>query len=213
MTERTRAGLNTADDLLEARWRAGAERTSRDEAAALATAGRGHLGRLEELLGAVEQRSSLARPSAEVYRAELEVLETRRRSLLEDLRRLTVVAETAGRVVTVLAEGSSVARGGSVATVMPERATEIVAYLPPESSPDEVSPGARVTVRGGEGVACAEPGVVLRRGAQVEQAPGQLATLWGSPVYGTPCYISMPEACAYGVGQVVTVHLDGRGSR
>ena len=55
--------------------------------------------------------------------------------------------------------------------------------------------------------ACDRTGTVLRRGAVVEEAPGQLLNLFRFPVHGMPVYISIPEGCSLGIGQVLTVEF------
>jgi multidrug resistance efflux pump len=151
-------------------------------------------------------RPSLEAPTEALYARELAVLQTRRNQLLEDREGLTIIASRNGRVVTVAVPGASVAASSSVASLNPELATEIVAYVPAETPPNSVASGAPVRiVQVGNG--CSGRAEVLRRGAGVEEAPGQLRSFFRFPVHGMPIYISVPDSCELGVGQVLTVEF------
>jgi multidrug efflux pump subunit AcrA (membrane-fusion protein) len=151
-------------------------------------------------------RPSLEGPTEQLYAGELALLQTRRRQLLEDRDALLITASLSGRVVIVAAVGSAVATGGSVASVSPEYAQEIVAYVPSDMQPGSITVGAAVHISRSAG-ACQSGAEVLRRGAIVEEAPGQLRSLFRFPVHGMPVYISIPSACELGVGQVLTVEF------
>jgi biotin carboxyl carrier protein len=152
-------------------------------------------------------RPSLERPTEALYAKELAVFQTRRRQLLEDREALTITASLPGRVVTVAESGSAVAMGSSVASVSPEYAQEIVAYVPSDLQPDTVPVGTPVYIARPV-FACRGAGEVLRRGATVEEAPDQLRNLFRFPVHGMPVYISIPPDCQLGVGQVLSVELE-----
>lgn len=151
-------------------------------------------------------RPSLESPMEAMYAQELAVLQTRRRQLLDDRASLTVQATEEGRVVQVALLGSSVAAGGSVASVSPRYAREIVAYVSADTDPDSISVGSSVRIAR-TGQICDGEAAVLRRGGVVIEAPGQLRGLLGLPVYGMPVYISIPEHCRLGVGQLLTVEF------
>ena len=151
---------------------------------------------------------SLEKPTEALFAAELRVLVTSRSQLEAAREHLTVFSDKSGRVAVVAAAGSSVAVGTSVAAVTPEYAEEIVAYIPPETDPIQIELGAPVaivrprSICNGDGNA-----TVLRRGAAVEQAPGQLTNLLRFPVHGMPVYISVPSDCSIAVGQVLAVQF------
>ena len=151
-------------------------------------------------------RPSLEKPTEALYAKELALLQTRRKQLLEDRSNLTVKSSRAGRIVLVAAPGSAVAVGSSVAALAPEFAEEIVAYVPSSTNPNRIRVGAPVRIslptRG-----CTAAAEVLRRGAAVEEAPGQLSGLLRLPVHGMPVYISIPSGCSLGIGQVLTVEF------
>jgi multidrug efflux pump subunit AcrA (membrane-fusion protein) len=149
---------------------------------------------------------SLKNPTESLFAAELQVLTTRRSQLEAAQQQLTVHTTHAGRVAMIAPPGSSVAIGTSVASVTPEYAEEIVAYLPPETDPVGVMLGAPVTIVRPRSL-CGGTGSVLRRGAAVEEAPGQLTNFLRFPVHGTPVYISIPAGCSIGVGQVLAVQF------
>ena len=141
-----------------------------------------------------------------MYAQELAMLQTRRRQLLDDRAGLTVQATEEGRVIQVALLGSSVAAGGSVASVSPRYAREIVAYVSADTEPDSISVGSPVRIAR-TGQTCGGEAAVLRRGGVVVEAPGQLRGLLSLPVYGMPVYISIPEHCRLGVGQLLTVEF------
>lgn len=151
-------------------------------------------------------RPSLEKPTEALYAKEIELLQTRRRQLLSDRSNLTVKSTRAGRVVVVVAPGSAVAAGASVASLSPEFAEEIVAYVPANTNPRSIEIGAPVRIAKPVR-ACTHPARVLRRGAAVEEAPGQLQGLLRLPVHGMPVYISIPSECSLGVGQVLSVEF------
>lgn len=147
---------------------------------------------------------SLQTPTEALYASQLEVLQTRRTALLEDREHLTILGTAEGRVSTVVAEGSPVAPGTSVASITPEFAREIVAYVPSEADPASIAVGTPVQIVR-PFMACSQSASVLRRGAGVEQAPDQLSGFFRMPVHGLPIFISVPEACRFAVGQVLSV--------
>lgn len=153
------------------------------------------------------QMPSLERPTAEFYAKQLEVLRTRRKTLLEDRSSLTVRSNSAGRIAILPWLGASIAEGASVASILPDHAEEIVAYLPPTADLSAVSDGAEANVIGDTDSACRTGGRVLRLGASVDVAPEQLQGLLGQRVHGTEVHISLPTSCVLGVGQVVSVEL------
>jgi len=151
-------------------------------------------------------RPSLERPTEALYAKELGVLQTRRDQLLADRSGLTIESSHAGRVVRVVPPGSSVAAGSSVASVVAEYAEEIVAYVPAETDPAAIAPGAPVYIAR-PALSCRGVGRVLRRGAAVEAAPSQLRNLFRFPVHGMPVHVSIPPDCRLGVGQVLSVEF------
>ena len=151
-------------------------------------------------------RPSLETPTEALYARELAVLQTRRNQLLEDREDLTITAGSNGRVVTITSLGASVAASTSVATLTPELATEIIAFVPAETPPRSIAAGMPVrVVRNGSD--CSGPAEVLRRGAGVIEAPGQIRSFFRFPIHGMPVYISVPPHCALGIGQVLTVEF------
>jgi multidrug efflux pump subunit AcrA (membrane-fusion protein) len=149
---------------------------------------------------------SLENPTEALYAKELAVLQIRRTQLLEDRESLTITASHPGRIAVVANTGSAVAKGSSIASVSPEFAEEIVAYVPPETQPTLVAIGATVHIAR-PAFACSGSGEVLRLGATVQEAPRQLLSLLRFPVHGLPVYISIPKDCQLGVGQVLSVEF------
>jgi multidrug efflux pump subunit AcrA (membrane-fusion protein) len=149
---------------------------------------------------------SLQRPTELLFAAELKVLKTRQVQLRADRENLTIVSQSKGRIAQVAASGSSVGIGTSVASITPEFAREIVAYMPPETDPVQIAAGGTANIVRPE-MLCNEPSTILRRGAAVEQAPSQLMNLLRLPVHGMPIYLSIPSNCTIAVGQVLSVEF------
>jgi biotin carboxyl carrier protein len=152
-------------------------------------------------------RPSLSSESDAFHAARLEFLKTRRAALQRDRGQLAVKSSLRGRVVAALPLGSSVDVGISVATVAPEHAEEIVAYVPAETDPVLVEIGTRARLLESKVAGCRAYGTVLRTGAGVVEAPGQLRGFLRLPMHGMPVYISVPEGCELGVGQVLAVEF------
>jgi hypothetical protein len=151
-------------------------------------------------------RPSLEEPTSALFAKEVAVLLTRRRQLVADRNELTIKSARSGRVVSVAAPGSAVAASGSVASIAPEFAQEIVAYVPSSTQPESIEIGTKVRIARPVR-ACAGTAEVLRRGAAVEEAPGQLRDLLRQPLHGMPVYISVPAGCSLGIGQTLTVEF------
>ncbi|MCH7599879.1 MAG: hypothetical protein IH973_08995 [Myxococcales bacterium] len=149
---------------------------------------------------------SLETPTEALYAKELAALQVRRTQLLADREALTIKASHPGRIALVVNTGSAVGKGSSVASVSPEYAEEIIAYVSPDMQPDLVAVGSTVHIAR-PAFACSGVAKVLRRGATVQEAPGQLVGLLRFPVHGLPVYISIPPDCQLGVGQVLSVEF------
>jgi biotin carboxyl carrier protein len=152
-------------------------------------------------------RPSLSHESNAFHAARFEFLKTRREALLSDRGELAVKSNLRGRVVATMPLGASVDVGTSVATVAPEYAEEIVAYVPPETNPVLVEIGMRARLLESQVAGCRTYGTVLRTGAGVVEAPRQLRGFLRLPMHGMPVYISVPEGCDLGVGQVLAVEF------
>ena len=157
-------------------------------------------------------RPSLENPTSEFYAKQIESLRLRRNMMIQDRESLLVKSNFSGVIERVTWPGAAVAEGESVATVMPEFAEEIVAYVEPTIDPSMIDSGAAVLIVGDEGSHCNDMAVIRRRGASVEQAPAQLKTFLGNRVHGMPVHISVPQACQLGNGQIVTVDLKNEGT-
>jgi multidrug resistance efflux pump len=203
VAQRVQSGVAPVDELLAARWSLESERTGSSEASSLAQAESALVGELARALGPMSKTSPLAEPMRAAHQAELESLLAQRRALVEDLGALTVAARSTGRVLSVLAPGAAVAQDLSVAEVLPDRASEIVAYVPADGDVRGISTGDEVRLAR----VCPGPAKVLRRGAAVQEAPLQLSNVLGRPIYGTPVYIEVPPDCSLGVGQILSVGL------
>lgn len=156
-------------------------------------------------------RPSLEGPTADYYAKQIEVLRARRGVLLENREALVVRASSSGVVSRVGWIGASIAAGSSVASVMPEFAEEIVAYIPPRIDPTAIGRGVATYLVAAETSECREAGRVRSRGAAVEEAPPQLKHLFRDPVHGMPVHISIPRDCRLANGQVLALDFRKRG--
>jgi hypothetical protein len=150
-------------------------------------------------------RPSLEAPTKAFFSKQLELLEARRRALFEEREGLLVRSSFRGVVAEVTRLGAWVPVGASVASVMPEFAEEIVAYMPPGTNPSLVAQESVAYIVGTPYKECLVPGRVKRRGATVSEAPGQLKGLFLNAVHGMPVHVAIPDGCKLGNGQVVTL--------
>ena len=150
-------------------------------------------------------RPSLEAPTKAFFSKQLELLEARRMALAEEMEALVVRSSFRGVVAEVTRLGAWVPVGASVASVMPEFAEEIVAYMPPGTNPALIAQESVAYIVGTPYEKCLIPGRVKRRGAAVSEAPGQLKGLFLNAVHGMPVHVAIPDGCKLGNGQVVTL--------
>lgn len=158
-------------------------------------------------------RPSLRGPTAALFRKQIEVFETRRQAMLDDRESLLVQSRTQGVVASVLPMGGAVEEGGSVASITPSYADEIVAYVPAATAPDSIAPGASAQIVAAVDSACLASAQVLRRGAAVLPTPPQIQGFLPFQRHGLPVHISVPATCRLSVGQVIAVEFDSEGSQ
>jgi hypothetical protein len=161
---------------------------------------------LPEDLRVRPNRPSLETQTGAYYQSKTNALKLRLSVLHDDRTKLLVKSRSDGRVAWVVPQGASVMVGSPVATVSREYSDEIVAYVPADTDPASIEPGVRVAVVS-PAVGCSLPGEVLRRGAGIRQAPGQLLEWFRFPVHGMPVYISVPPGCRLADGQLVAVEF------
>jgi len=137
--------------------------------------------------------------------ARVEMLQRRRARLIEDRASLTVTSNFAGIISEVTWLGASIPKRGSVASVMPEFADEIIAYVPSTVDASAIANGVAAYMTSAPTVACRVPGKVRSRGAEVKKAPSQLRQFLGSAVHGMPVHITIPRDCRLVNGQVVAL--------
>ena len=141
------------------------------------------------------------------YAAEIEVLAMRQARLLGDREALIVKSNFAGIVSRVTWLGASVSERDSVASIIPEFAEEIVAYVAATTDASAISNGVAIDLLGAQPPECQSPGRVRGRGAEVEQAPGQLRGVLGTSVHGMPVHIKIPSDCRLVNGQVLSLNF------
>ncbi len=153
-------------------------------------------------------RPSLQEPTEAYYAKQFETRRVQRSALIADLDSLTVKSNYAGVVAEVVWLGASVAAGASVASVMPEYAEEIVAYVDPTTDPSVIAMNTKAYIVGAETTECRLPGRVRRLGAAVRMAPPQMTNFMQVAVHGTPVHISLPEACKISNGRVLEIDFE-----
>lgn len=154
------------------------------------------------------QEQALRQSTQDYYEAELALLRQRRAHLAQLLSQLQLKARHSGRVLHVASVGSAATPSSSLVSLLPEKAPEVIAWLPPETNPASVSPGTPVTLAS-QHQRCASQGSVARVGASVQATPPQIpAPLLGlGATTGLPVYISVPGDCPLGVGQLLQARL------
>ncbi len=167
------------------------------------------LRRLRQTQRTTDTTSSeeLLTATVRLHQSRLESLQLRRRDTAEQIARLQVHAAAPGVVANVPDMGRAVALGESVARIVPRRATEVVAYLSPETNPDAIVEGRRVLIAQAEGDACAGQ-LVRGAGAEVVTMPGQAVAANRIAPTGLPVHVALPPECSLGVGQLVWVTLE-----
>jgi multidrug resistance efflux pump len=145
---------------------------------------------------------SLLEATARLYETELEVLNRRRENLERRVAYLTVRARIDGVVTVVVPEGATIQPGESVASIVPSRAAEVVAYVAPEISPPSLGESVPFSIRLADGRHCDGTGSP-RSSGMVEQKPGQLVSFSSVAAYGFPIHVPLPKDCRLPVGQVV----------
>ncbi|MBN1944617.1 MAG: hypothetical protein JW797_03030 [Bradymonadales bacterium] len=206
LRDRVERRLGQASDLEEAELDQGRARAEARQGSRRVHGHESQVNQLEQALQAQPTPEEIASFFDRYYQAELQSLAVQRQAILDDREGSIIHAQADGRVVMVLPVGAPVAFGTSVATIMPEHPTEIVAYLDPSQPPDQIQPGSQVTIVS-ETTHCPDPAQVLRRGGMVMMAPGQLNDVLNRPVWGYPIHISIPPSCQLGVGQRVSVEF------
>jgi len=200
---RHEARLAGEADVRDAARRLAEGEASATEASALARSEVERLRALETTLPR-DGLPPLARATAELHEARLAALRARRAQLVSDLGGLVVLAPGDGRVVRVAPVGTALAPGATVAELAPELASELVAYLPPETPSERLGAGATLLV--------AIPGcngeTELRSDASaVVEAPPWLAPALRETSFGLPVRAPLPPGCRLVPGRVVAAEL------
>jgi multidrug resistance efflux pump len=155
----------------------------------------------KEVRGSVPNRSVIE-ATTRYYETELEVMRRRRESLERQISNLTIKARVAGVVTALVTEGTTIRPGDNIATIVPARALEVVAYAPPDVPPPTLGANVPFSIVLASGKHCDGVGSPISTGL-VEQKPGQLVSFSSLASYGFPIHVSIPESCRLPVGQVV----------
>jgi len=155
----------------------------------------------KEVRGSVSNQSVVA-ATARLYETELDLLNRRRESLDRQIEQLTIKARVPGVVTALITEGTTIRPGDSIATIVPTRAAEVIAYAPPDLPPPTLTANVHYSVVLGDGRHCDGVGSPISTGL-VEPKPGQLVSFTSFAGFGFPIHVSLPESCRLPVGQVV----------
>jgi len=155
----------------------------------------------KEVRGSVPNQSVLE-ATARYYETELEVMRRRRESLDRQITNLTIKARVAGFVTALVTEGTTIRPGDNIATIVPSRALEVVAYAPPDVPPPTLGANVPFSIVLADGKHCDGVGSPSSTGL-VEPKPGQLVSFSSFAAYGFPIHVSLPASCRLPVGQIV----------
>ena len=161
---------------------------------------------LAEDLQPTQNSPHLDQANSDLYLAKKQILELKIADLQDQIDKATIRASVAGRIENVLPQGSPALTSTNLASIIPERAQEIIAFLPAKTQPDSIRVGSMVHIVEPSN-ACPSPAKLVRIGARVELAPGQITGLFNSSVHGLPVYLEIPSECTFGVGQLLSVDI------
>lgn len=166
--------------------------------------------RLETLRRELDKLSApqgLLEATAELYTADLNVLDARRAAIDTQIRALAVVAPSDGVVVHVLAQGTTVLAGAPVVRVVPPVAVDVVAYAAPYGLLPQASGAVAYSVTLADGHVCRGRDR-LRMPGEAAAKPPQLVGFAGLEGWGMPLRVPLPADCPLPVGQVVELALE-----
>jgi len=182
------------------------ETAQQKAAAALAAAEHRRVAELRRELDQTGVPKGLIEATAQLYQAELEVLERQRSSVLTRMAALSIKAPVDGVVAELLPEGSVALAGTTVARVIPPYASGVVAFAPPEGMPPLLAGVVPYTVMLADGRECNGSGTPHSTG-EVTRKPEQLVGPGGFGAYGFPVSIALDRNCRLPVGQIVELRL------
>ncbi|MDX9720519.1 MAG: hypothetical protein RBU37_07220 [Myxococcota bacterium] len=207
LRERVEARSARADSLLDAELESARVEASAQRARRVTEAAKQYLEQLELKRPASANAEEASPALLQYHAAIIESLRLQRDALQAELKHTVITARSDGRVSALLGVGASVTMGLSVASVLPEQASEVVAFVDPADLREGLTAGqeARIVT---PNAWCEGAFSVLRVGAAVEQAPLQLEGVLRTPVFGVPVYLQPPEHCAVFIGQALTLEFE-----
>ncbi len=148
----------------------------------------------------------LVEATAELFQAELDVLERQRAGVETRLAALALKAPMDGVVAELLPQGSVAALGMTVARVVPPYASDVVAFVPPEAALPAFAAVMPFHVQLADGRECSGSGHPFSTG-EVTRKPEQLVGPGGYAAYGFPVRVALDRKCRLPIGQVVELRL------
>lgn len=203
--ELAKAGVLEAAVVRERADLARRQQAEQEAAEMLAKAQAEHAKALRKL-GKGQLPERLLTATAELHRAELEVLERQREGLERRIAALELRAPRDGIVSELLPEGTVVGPSLPVVRIVPPYAEGVIAYLPPDAPPPTLGDKASYTVALSDGRTC-EGVTQPRPTGEVVRKPEQLIGPFGFGAYGFPVRIALDEHCRLPIGQVVELRL------
>ncbi len=182
------------------------ESAQQKAAGALLAAENQRVAALRSELDQTGAANGLVEATAELYQAELEVLERRRAGLTARMASLTIKAPVDGVVAELMAQGSVALAGATVARVVPPYASDVIAFAPPEGMPPLLAGVVPFTVMLADGRECSGSGTPRTTG-EVTRKPEQLVGPGGFGAYGFPVRVALDRSCRLPVGQIVELRL------
>jgi len=201
-----KAGMLAPDVAAERALVATRESAQQREAGAVLEAERRRVGALRRDLGRMDAPKGLVEATAELYEAELEVLQRRRSGLLASLTLLSLKSPVDGVVAEILPEGSVALAGATVARVVPPFASDVVAFAPASAPPSPLTGKVPFSVMLADGRECngkASP----RTTGELTRKPEQLVGPGGFGAFGFALSVALGSNCRLPIGQIVELRL------
>jgi multidrug resistance efflux pump len=200
------AGMLEANAVRE-RVEAARFQTAQEKAASLVLRAKSeHVNALRKQIAKPVEYQRLLTATAELYKAELDVLIGQRDGLKAQLDALEIRAPYDGIVSELLPAGSVATAGLTVVRVVPPFARDVVAYVPPDSAPPVLAQETPYVVALADGRECSGMARARLTGS-VERKPEQLVGPMGFSAFGFPVRIALGADCKLPIGQVVELRL------
>jgi multidrug resistance efflux pump len=168
-----------------------------------------HLSTLRKELGQLGADNDLVSASEQLYAAEVDVLMRERDALDARIESLTVRAPRDGHVAELVAQGSQVQPGVTLARIASRAAQDVVLYTSAQEGLPQLDDEVAYTITLADGRECRGHGRP-RAGSEALLKPAQLTSFGGFDSMGFPLRVALPQGCSLPIGQVVDLRLTHR---